>query len=73
MNPISDIPTPHGELSRFPSDAAAVAGAQLRLDDLQALHHAHLCALIARYSLRLRPDGTKRHLVFDLARFLMAP
>ena len=72
MNPISDIPTPHGELSRFPSDAAAVAGAQLRLDDLQALHHAHLCALIARYSLRLRPDGTKRHLVFDLARFFLS-
>ena len=72
MKPVSDIPTPHGDLSRFPSDAAAVAGAQLRFDDLQALPHAHLCALIARYSLRLRTDGTKRHLVFDLARFFLS-
>ena len=72
MIPVSDIPAAHGDLSRFPAEATAVAGAQLRLDDLQALSHAQLSALIARYSLRLRPDGTKRHLVFDLARFFLS-
>ncbi len=60
------------DLSTFPGDAAAVAGARLCLDNLQVLNHAELSALIDRYSLRPRPDGTKRHLVFDLARFLLS-
>jgi transcription termination factor Rho len=60
------------DLSVFPPDAAAVQGAQLDLSDLQRLPHSALGALIDRYSLRLRPDGTKRHLVFDLCRFLLS-
>ena len=67
------VPTlPSAELSHFPGDASAVAGAQLQLADLQALPHAALVDLIERYSLRLRADGTKRHLVFDLCRFLLS-
>lgn len=60
------------DLSAFPPDAAAVEGAQLGLSDLQGLPHSALGALIDRYSLRLRPDGTKRHLVFDLCRFFLS-
>jgi len=56
----------------FPPDAATVAGACLTLDQLQALPHAALVALLERYQLRIRPDGTKRHLVFDLCRFLLS-
>lgn len=59
-------------LSMFPEDAADAAQASFELDDLQALHHAQLTGLIERYSLRVRPDGTKRHFVFDLARFFLA-
>ncbi len=59
-------------MSAFPDDAAGAAQACFDLDDLQALHHAQLTGLIERYSLRPRPDGTKRHLVFDLARFFLS-
>ncbi len=59
-------------MSAFPDDAAGAAQACFDLDDLQALHHAQLIGLIERYSLRPRPDGTKRHLVFDLARFFLS-
>ncbi len=67
-----NVPQIPNDLSAFPADAAAVAGSRLCMDDLQALNHAQLSALIARYSLRPRPDGTKRHLVFDLARFFLS-
>lgn len=59
-------------MAAFPDDAAGAAQTCFDLDDLQALHHAQLAALIERYSLRPRPDGTKRHLVFDLARFFLS-
>jgi transcription termination factor Rho len=62
--------TPPGEV--FPPDAASVAGQRLDLETIQSLSHAELTALLERYNLRLRPDGTKRHLVFDLARFLLS-
>ena len=60
------------DLSGFPPDSATIAGAQLPISSLQALPHAALVELIQRYSLRLRPDGTKRHLVFDLCRFFLS-
>ncbi len=60
------------DLEAFPADAAMVPGSTLRMEDLQRLPHAVLAALIERYSLRLRPDGTKRHLVFDLCRFFLS-
>ncbi|MGA1540462.1 MAG: transcription termination factor Rho [Chthoniobacterales bacterium] len=63
---------PGGPLAGFPADAAATAGFRVDLDRLQALSHSELSSLLERYQLRLRPDGTKRHLVFDLARFLLA-
>ncbi len=76
MNTDPDASTPTLEnghdITLFPADVASVAGAHLRLGDLQALTHFQLIALITRYSLRLRPDGTKRHLVVDLARFLLS-
>lgn len=56
----------------FPADVESVRGFRVALDDLQALNHAALTLLLERYRLRLRPDGTKRHLVFDLARFLLS-
>ena len=56
----------------FPRDPDSVSGFRFDLDDLQALNHADLTSLLERYRLRLRPDGTKRHLVFDLARFLLS-
>jgi transcription termination factor Rho len=59
-------------LDNFPRDAESVSGFRLELDSLQALNHADLTSLLERYRLRLRPDGTKRHLVFDLARFLLS-
>ena len=69
----SPLPTPVPvDLSSFPPDSATVAGAQLQISELQALPHAALVELINRYSLRLRPDGTKRHLVFDLCRFFLS-
>ncbi|MBJ7327610.1 MAG: transcription termination factor Rho [Chthoniobacterales bacterium] len=42
------------------------------MHDLQVLGHAGLSALLQRYQLRVRPDGTKRHLVFDLGRFFLS-
>jgi transcription termination factor Rho len=60
------------DLSRFPAEAASVAGAKLDLSDLQSLPHVALAELIARYALRLRPDGTRRHLVSDLCRFFLS-
>lgn len=38
---------------------------------LQTLNHADLTALLQRYQLRLRPDGTKRQLISDLCRFFL--
>jgi len=60
------------DLSGFPADAASVAGAQLQLAQLQSLPHVALVELITRYALRLRPDGTRRHLVSDLCRFFLS-
>jgi hypothetical protein len=60
------------DLSGFPADAASVAGTQLHLSDLQSLPHVALAGLISRYALRLRPDGTRRHLVSDLCRFFLS-
>lgn len=59
-------------LTAFPMDVAAVQNSTLCMDDLQRLPHASLAQLIERYSLRLRPDGTKRHLIFDLCRFFLS-
>ena len=59
-------------ISLFPTDAVSVAGAQLHLSHLQSLPHVALAELIARYGLRLRPDGTRRHLVSDLCRFFLS-
>ncbi len=56
----------------FPPDAASVPGFAGAVDDLQRLSHAELVSLLERYQLRLRPEATKRHLVFDLCRFLVA-
>ncbi len=73
MKPVTDI-SPGGkhDLSAFPEDAATAAGMRLQLADLQKLSFAELTELLLRYALRLRPDGTKRHLVFDLARFYLS-
>ncbi|MEX1044543.1 MAG: transcription termination factor Rho [Chthoniobacterales bacterium] len=69
-----DLAPPSAPADRaiFPPDAASVAGVRLDLRAVQSLSHAELAALLERYSLRIRPDGTKRHLVFDLTRFLLA-
>jgi transcription termination factor Rho len=56
----------------FPADPSAVPGFSVDLDRLQSLPHAALAALLERYQLRLRPDGTKRHFVADLCRYLLA-
>ena len=55
----------------FPAETA-VAGFRVTMETLQSLNHAELSGLLERYRLRVRPDGTKRHLVFDLARFLLS-
>lgn len=55
----------------FPATAGEVAGFRLEIRDLQSLNHADLSGLLQRYQLRLRPEGTKRHLVFDLCRFFL--
>ena len=71
-SPMQLTPTKSENLASFPEDVAAVAGAHLDIAMLQSLPHAALVALIDRYSLRLRPDGTRRHLVFDLCRFFLS-
>ena len=58
--------------SVFPADAASIPETALCLHDLQCLTHSELVGLLNRYALRIRPDATKRHLVFDLARFFLA-
>lgn len=60
------------DLSAFPADTAAVPGAQLQLSALQGLPHVALAGLISRFALRLRPEGTRRHLVSDLCRFFLS-
>lgn len=55
----------------FPA-AAELPGASFDLAALQSLNHADLSSLLERYQLRIRPDGTKRHLVFDLCRFFLS-
>ena len=67
-----ETPSKTIDLDHFPATAADVAGAALTLQDLQVLNHASLSLLLERYQLRVRPDGTKRHLVFDLCRFLLS-
>jgi len=62
---------PLGGADAFPAETA-VAGFRVTMESLQALNHAELSGLLERYRLRVRPDGTKRHLVFDLARFLLS-
>jgi transcription termination factor Rho len=42
------------------------------INDLQQLAHADVVGLLERYQLRLRPDGAKRQLIFDLCRCLLA-
>lgn len=59
------------DLSAFPADTTAVPGAQLQLSALQGLPHVALAGLISRFALRLRPEGTRRHLVSDLCRFFL--
>ena len=64
--------TATADLDRFPASAAEIAGFVTGLENLQCLNHAALTSLLQRYQLRLRPDGTKRHLVFDLCRFFLS-
>ncbi len=56
----------------FPDDVESVQGASIELDHLQTLSHRGLTSLLERYSLRIRPESTKRHLVFDLCRFFLS-
>jgi transcription termination factor Rho len=72
MSCISPDPTTQTDLGAFPADVAAVASSNVQIEDLQRLPHAALAALIERYALRLRPDATKRHLIFDLCRFFLS-
>ena len=67
-----ETPTQTNPLDRFPSSVEDVEGFSTTVQDLQALSHAALADLLQRYQLRLRPDGTKRHLVFDLCRFFLS-
>ena len=69
---VLETPTKVSHLDRFPATAPEVEGHATTVQDLQILNHAELAALLQRYQLRLRPDGTKRHLVFDLCRFLLS-
>ena len=71
-SPMQLTPIQSEALAAFPEDVAAVEGARLDIAMLQSLQHAALATLIERYSLRLRPDGTRRHLVFDLCRFFLS-
>lgn len=64
--------TKTSHLDRFPASAAEMEGFATTVQDLQLLNHSELAALLQRYQLRLRPDGTKRHLVFDLCRFFLS-
>lgn len=61
-----------GATVRFPAGAEAVAGSRLQMSDLQSLNHAALTELLQRYQLRVRQEGTKRHLVFDLCRYFLS-
>jgi transcription termination factor Rho len=74
MKTLAEPTTPTGptNLAVFPPDAASVPGFEASMDDLQRLSHVELTELLDRYQLRLRPEATKRHLVFDLCRFLVA-
>ncbi len=56
----------------LPAEPEALPGVMVSLDALQARSHAELTRLLQQYNLRVRPDGTKRHLVFDLCRYLLA-
>jgi len=56
----------------FPATVEELAGFSVSIKDLQQLAHADLVGLLERYQLRVRPDGAKRHLIFDLCRFLLA-
>jgi transcription termination factor Rho len=67
-----ETPVPASILDRFPATTAEISGFALTLQDLQGLNHSQLSDLLGRYQLRVRPDGTKRHLVFDLCRFLLS-
>ena len=60
------------EVAGFPASAEAISGFKTDIQALQRLNHADLSALLERYQLRVRPDGTKRHLVFDLCRFFLS-
>lgn len=60
------------EPADLPADPGALQGLNVRLDDLQGLPHAELTRLMTQYNLRIRPDGSKRHLVFDLCRHLLS-
>ncbi|MEI6337187.1 MAG: transcription termination factor Rho [Verrucomicrobiota bacterium] len=56
----------------FPATVAELAGFSVSINDLQQLAHADVVGLLERYQLRLRPDGAKRQLIFDLCRCLLA-
>ncbi len=70
--PVTEKYPPAADLPPFPEDAATVPGFPLTIDMLHHLPHAALVGLLERYNLRVRPDGTKRHLVADLCRFFLA-
>jgi transcription termination factor Rho len=74
MNETSEVSIAREKKGRptFPQKASDVSGTSFRLSDLQALTHAELAGLIHRYELRMRPDGSKRHLIFDLCRFFLS-
>jgi len=56
----------------FPATVEELNGFCLSINGLQALGHSELSDLLQKYQLRVRPDGTKRYLIFDLCRFLLA-
>lgn len=66
------LPLSPPESAAFPEDAAALADQEFNISQIQSLGHARLTALMECYRLRVRPDGTKRHLIFDLVRFMAA-
>lgn len=63
---------PEDSLHSLPEDIAGLNGVCFDLDTIQSLNHRELTSLLERYHLRVRTEGTKRHLIFDLCKFLLS-
>lgn len=59
-------------LHTFPGDIAGLDGTCFDLNTIQSLNHRELTSVLERYHLRVRTEGSKRHLIFDLCRFLLS-